>query len=122
MRAASASRSFLLSSASGLLTGKFEPGSRPSTGSRLALPRAARFTTERNIAIVVAWQTFVKARGRTLLDLAVSWLAAPSQVSSVIAGPTPAAQGRASAAVADWTLGPDDLAEIDRITLGDRMR
>jgi len=37
----------------------------------------------------------------------------------VIAGATSAAQVRANAAAADWTLDPDDLAEIDRITVGD---
>jgi aryl-alcohol dehydrogenase-like predicted oxidoreductase len=51
----------------------------------------------------------------------MSWLAARSQVSSVIAGATSAAQVRANAAAADWTLAPDDLAEIDRITLGDAL-
>ena len=108
--------------ASGLLTGKFKPGSRPPAGSRLSLPWTARFTTEHNITIVAALQTFVEARGRTLLALAMSWLAARSQVSSVIAGATSAAQVRANAAAADWTLDPDDLAEIDRITLGDGTR
>jgi aryl-alcohol dehydrogenase-like predicted oxidoreductase len=108
--------------ASGLLTGKFAPGSRPPAGSRLSLPWTAKFTTEHNIAIVAALQTFVEARGRTLLDLAMSWLAARPQVSSVIAGATSAAQVHANAAAADWTLAPDDLTEIDRITLGDGTR
>ena len=66
---------------------------------------------------MAALQTFVEARGRTLLDLAMSWLAARPQVSSVIAGATSAAQVHANAAAADWTLSPDDFAEIDRITL-----
>jgi len=108
--------------ASGLLTGKFEPGSRPPAGSRLSLPWTARFMTEHNIAIVAALQTFVGSRGRTLLELAMSWLATRPEVSSVIAGATSAAQVRANAAAADWTMAPDDLAEIDRITRGDGIR
>jgi aryl-alcohol dehydrogenase-like predicted oxidoreductase len=108
--------------ASGVLTGKLAPGSRPPAGSRLSLPWTARFMTEHNLAIVTALQTFVEARGRTLLDLAMSWLAARSQVSSVIAGATSPTQVRANAVAADWTLAPDDLAEIDRITLGNGTR
>jgi aryl-alcohol dehydrogenase-like predicted oxidoreductase len=67
-------------------------------------------------------QTFVGSRGRTLLELAMSWLATRPEVSSVIAGATSAAQVRANAAAADWTMAPDDLAEIDRITRGDGIR
>ena len=59
---------------------------------------------------------FAKARGRTLLELAFSWLAAKPVVSSVIAGATKPEQLEANVRATEWTLTPEDLAEIDAIT------
>ena len=83
--------------------------------SRLSLSWTARFTTEKNVAIADALKAFTAERGHTLLELAMSWLAAHSQIASVIAGATSPDQVRANAAAVNWRLGPDDLAEIDRL-------
>ena len=84
--------------ASGLLTGKFEPGKAAPTDSRLSLSWTARFTTERNVRIAEALKAFAAARGHTLLELAISWLATRPLVASVIAGATAPEQVRANAA------------------------
>ncbi len=99
--------------ASGLLTGKYESGRGAPPGSRLSLAWTARFTTDRNIAVAEALKAYAAAHGRTLLELALSWLAARPQVASVIAGATSPEQVRANAAGVTWTLTPGELAEIE---------
>lgn len=61
-------------------------------------------------------ETFAAARGRTLLELAFSWLAAQPGVASVIAGASRPEQVEQNARAAGWALTSTDLAEIDRIT------
>ena len=101
--------------ASGLLTGKYEPGKAVPKDSRLSLSWAARFMSERNVAIAVALKAFATARRHSLLELAVSWLATRPQVASVIAGATSPEQVGANAASANWVLTQEELAEIDRL-------
>ncbi len=56
-----------------------------------------------------------KKRGRTLLELAFSWLAARPSVSSIIAGATKPEQVERNVRAADWMLTQDDMAEIDKL-------
>jgi aryl-alcohol dehydrogenase-like predicted oxidoreductase len=100
--------------ASGLLTGKYEAGNVPKD-SRLSLSWTSRFTTEKNVRIADALKAFAARRGHTLLELAISWLAARPRVASVIAGATSPDQIRANVAAANWSLTPEELAEIDRL-------
>ena len=102
--------------ASGLLTGKFEPGKPAPADSCLSLSWTSRFTTDTNVRIAEALKAFAAARGHTLLELAFSWLASWPQVASVIAGATSPEQVRANAAAAKWSLSREELAEIDRVT------
>ena len=102
--------------ASGLLTGKFEPGKPAPAASRLSLSWTSRFTTDKNVRIAEALKVFAAARRHTLLELAFSWLASRHQVASVIAGATSPEQIRANAAAVNWTLSAEELAEIDRLT------
>ena len=102
--------------ASGLLTGKFEPGKPAPADSRLSLSWTSRFTTDKNVRIAEALKAFAAARYHTLLELAFSWLASRPQVASVIAGATSPEQVRANAAAANWSLTREELAEIDTLT------
>jgi aryl-alcohol dehydrogenase-like predicted oxidoreductase len=102
--------------ASGLLTGKYEPGKAAPKDSRLSLSWTSRFTTEKNVRIAEALKAFATARGHTLLELAISWLAARPSVASVIAGATSPEQVRSNAAAANWPLTHEELEEIDRLT------
>ena len=99
--------------ASGLLTGKYHRGSPAPAGTRLArrggLPPNAEFD------VVEALDEFARARGHSLLQLAISALASTPGVASVIAGATTPEQVRANATGADWELGPDDLAGLHRL-------
>jgi aryl-alcohol dehydrogenase-like predicted oxidoreductase len=105
--------------ASGLLTGKYRRDAVLPSGTRLAKnPRMAdRVLNARNWRIVDALGSFAAARGHTLLELAMSWLACQPAVSSVIAGATRPEQIDQNIAAVGWSLSPSDLAEIDRITL-----
>jgi aryl-alcohol dehydrogenase-like predicted oxidoreductase len=102
--------------ASGLLTGKFEPGKPAPANSRLSLSWTSRFTTDANVSVTEALKAYADRRGHTLLELAFSWLLSRPPVASVIAGATSPEQVRANAAAANWTLTKEDLAEIDRLT------
>jgi aryl-alcohol dehydrogenase-like predicted oxidoreductase len=104
--------------ASGLLTGKYSGGASPAEG-RLKenfLRLGNQFLNERNLKIVDALDAFCKARGHTLLELAVSWLLSKSVVSSVICGGTKPEQVEQNVQAAGWALTADDLAQIDKLT------
>jgi aryl-alcohol dehydrogenase-like predicted oxidoreductase len=103
--------------ASGLLTGKYKPDAIPE-GSRLASPRAPekRFVADANWPAIERLQRFCHARGRTLLELAFSWLLAQPIVASVIAGATQPEQLEQNVAAAGWHFCAEDLTEIDRVT------
>jgi aryl-alcohol dehydrogenase-like predicted oxidoreductase len=104
--------------ASGLLTGKYSAGTNAAEG-RLQdnfLGLGNYFLNERNLKVVGALEEFCHARGHTLLELAVSWLAAQPVVSSVICGATRPEQVEQNVEAANWELNTDDLAEIDTLT------
>jgi aryl-alcohol dehydrogenase-like predicted oxidoreductase len=104
--------------ASGLLTGKYRQGAPLPAGSRLSKNQrhAAEFINERNWRIVEVLEGFAHQRGRSLLELAFSWLLRDPVVPSVIAGATSPEQVEQNIDAAGWTLSSEDLAEIDRIT------
>jgi aryl-alcohol dehydrogenase-like predicted oxidoreductase len=102
--------------ASGLLTGKYRKGEPIPHGTRIAkYERYGKLVTAENLNKVEALISFAESRGRTLLELAFSWLLAHRVVASVIAGATSADQIRSNAAAADWRLAPHDLEEIDSL-------
>ncbi len=108
--------------ASGLLTGKYRRNTQMPEGARLTIHGAryeGRFINDANWPIVERLETFAETRGRTLLELAFSWLAARPCVSSIIAGATKPEQLDANVRAAGWVLTADELLEIDRITAKD---
>ena len=106
--------------ASGLLTGKYRRNAAMPANARLTKTArlADRYLTERNWRIAEELGDFVEARGRTMLELAFSWLLAQAPVTSVIAGATLPEQLEQNVKAGTWALDAEDLAEIDRITAG----
>ena len=104
--------------ASGLLTGKYRRNAPMPAGTRLAATQrlADRYLTERNWGIAEKLGDFVEARGRTMLELAFSWLLARDPVSSVIAGATRPEQLEQNVRAGAWKLTPEEMAGIDRLT------
>lgn len=104
--------------ASGLLTGKYRKGEPAAAGTRLAMPYFQNRLTEERLDIVERLIDFAEARGRSILELAMSWLAAEPLVSSIIAGATRPEQVASNAAAAGWQLTAEELAAVDEITRG----
>ena len=105
--------------AGGALSGKYRKGQPMPEGSRLtnAPSGAERFLGGGKDDKVERLVAFAESRGHTLLELALSWLAARPQVVSIITGATKPEQIEANVKAVGWKLSAEDMAEIDRITL-----
>jgi aryl-alcohol dehydrogenase-like predicted oxidoreductase len=99
--------------ASGFLTGKYRPDQPAPEGTRLAGPMGGRMLTERNYETLRKLETIAEENGRSMLELAMSWLAQQPQVASVIAGATKPEQVEQNAEAVHWTMTPEILAAID---------
>jgi aryl-alcohol dehydrogenase-like predicted oxidoreductase len=99
--------------ANGLLTGKYRRGQPLPEGSRARDGFGPKVFTDENLALVEALTEFAAGRGHTMLELAVSWLAAQPAVASVIAGAKSPEQVKANASAAGWRLTEADLAAIE---------
>ena len=103
--------------ASGLLTGKYRRGQDAPEGTRLSAgPFGARMLTDRNYDIVEKLEAFAQARGHTILELAIGWLASQPTVSSVIAGATKPEQVKSNVESGSWRLTAEEMAEVDALT------
>ena len=107
--------------AAGLLTGKYKRGETPSSDSRLggdspgSIDRRLRTLSDERFDLVERLEEFATARGHTLLDLAMSWLASQPFVGSIIAGATRPEQVLANASASSWKLTADEMAEVAKI-------
>jgi aryl-alcohol dehydrogenase-like predicted oxidoreductase len=100
---------------SGLLTGKYTSLSELPEDSRLAAvgsARAAQFIDNDKLATVRRLESWARDHGRTMLDLAMSWLTSNPLVATVIAGATKPEQVRANAAAGSWALTQAQRAEV----------
>jgi len=101
--------------ASGLLTGKYRKGQPIPEGTRMSMPYFRAGLSETNLDRVEGLIAFCEARGRSILELAFSWLLAQPIVSSVIAGATRPEQVQLNARSTVWKLTADELAEVDAL-------
>lgn len=104
--------------ASGFLTGKYRQGQDLPAGTRLANagPMAARMLTDKNYEMLGKLEDFAEQRGKTMVDLAIGWLASLSHVGSVIAGATRPEQIDQNVAAGEWRLTAEELAEVDALS------
>ncbi len=101
---------------SGLLTGKYQRGEKPPADTRFGKwGGGGAFASDERYAIVDRLREYGDRIGRTVLDIAIGWLAAQPFVSSVIAGVTKPEQIRQNVAAAAWTPSAEELIEIGRI-------
>jgi aryl-alcohol dehydrogenase-like predicted oxidoreductase len=103
--------------ANGLLSGKYRLGKPFPENSRGKDEWGPKVFDPEYLNIVEQLGAFAEQRGRTLLELAISWLACQDTVPSVIAGAKTPEQARANAAAGSWKLSPQEMAEVDAITL-----
>jgi aryl-alcohol dehydrogenase-like predicted oxidoreductase len=106
--------------ASGLLTGKYRRGEDAPEGTRLH--GRAEIADDATFDRLEAAEEFARARGISLLDVAIVGLACQPMVASVIAGATKPEQVRANAAALRWTPSDADLEELDSIFPTPRRR
>jgi aryl-alcohol dehydrogenase-like predicted oxidoreductase len=104
--------------ASGLLTGKYRPNEPLPKDARLADAPAFfdPYRDPKKIAMASSLEEFARSRGRTLIELAMSWLASRPSVSSIIAGASRPEQVEQNARAAEWALTAEELTEIDALT------
>ncbi|UGQ13125.1 aldo/keto reductase [Yinghuangia sp. ASG 101] len=103
---------------SGLLSGKYRRGEDFPEGSRLTTAaRFAQLASDANFAVVERLTAHAEATGRTILQLALSWLAARPEVSSVLVGATTPEQVTANAR-AFVGLTEAEAAEVGRVAAG----
>ncbi len=101
--------------ANGLLTGKYRSGQPLPQGSRALDGFGPKVFTPENVALVESLGAYASAHGHTMLELAVSWLAAQPAVASVIAGAKSPEQVKGNASAAAWQLTRTDLDAIEAI-------
>ena len=104
--------------ASGLLTGKYAGGTALPAGSRFeadtfvnGILREKQVSDQRH-AKVAEFEAFARERGHTILELAMSWLAAQDCVSSIIAGVSRPEQVATNVAATGWALTQDDMRDL----------
>jgi aryl-alcohol dehydrogenase-like predicted oxidoreductase len=102
--------------ASGLLTGKYRRGEDAPENSRIKAWGRESVLTDDTFDVLEALDSFAKARGVEMLDVAMGGLAAQPGVASVIAGATSREQVVKNVAAGTWQPSLDDLAELDDIT------
>lgn len=104
---------------SGLLTGKYTKGVKAAPDTRFGKwGGGGAFASEQRWAIVDRLAAYGQQIGRSVLDLALGWLAAQPFVSSVIAGVTRPGQVRENVAAAGWHPTAAVLAHIAELAKG----
>ena len=104
--------------ASGLLTGKYKRDEALPSGTRLATTKsmADRVLNDANWDKVEKLRAFCDQRGKSMLELAFSWLVSKPYVASVIAGATRPEQLEQNIRATEWKLTADEIAEVEKIT------
>jgi aryl-alcohol dehydrogenase-like predicted oxidoreductase len=102
--------------AGGFLTGKYKFNQPIPAGSRgESNEYVQQYMTEKNYQIVERLSAWAKDHGHEMNELAIAWLTAQTQVSSVISGATSAAHVVANAKAAEWVLTGQQLLEIETL-------
>ena len=101
--------------AGGFLSGKFERGKPPASGTRLGekAERFTRYDNERNWTILEAVRKVAAEHETSAAAVSLAWLLARPQVSSVIFGARTIAQLDANLAAADLELTSEQLGALD---------
>ncbi len=102
----------------GFLTGKYRRGADTPSGARGAgNDRMTRFLNEdRNVALLDAMDEMAKARGKTISQIAITWLLADPVVTSPIIGANTAAQLTELLGAVSFRLSGDEKKKLDDLT------
>jgi aryl-alcohol dehydrogenase-like predicted oxidoreductase len=101
---------------SGLLTGKYRQSEKAPADTRFGKwGGGGIFASDEGYAIVEGLREYGETIDRSVLDIAIGWLAAQPFVSSVIAGVTKPEQIRQNVASANWEPTAEELEKIAAI-------
>jgi aryl-alcohol dehydrogenase-like predicted oxidoreductase len=101
---------------SGLLSGKYREGEPAPADTRFGKwGGGGGFVSPARWAAMRRLQHYADGIGRSVLDLAIGWLAAQPFVSSVIAGVTRPEQVTQNVAAASWPLSAEQVVAIGRL-------
>ncbi len=105
--------------AGGFLTGKYQKGKPAPAGSRGEESEyVQKYMIDQNYDKLEKLETFVRDHGHEMNELAIAWLLAQPQVSSVISGATRLEHVTKNAAASEWDLSQDEIKEINEILAG----
>ena len=102
--------------AGGLLSGKFGRQQKPEQGSRRTTFDFPPVNLERAYACTDAMRPIAQARGVSVAQIALAWLLAQPQVTSVIIGAKRPDQLADNIAAAKVTLSADELKQLDGVS------
>jgi aryl-alcohol dehydrogenase-like predicted oxidoreductase len=100
--------------ASGLLSGRYARNAPPGPSSRLT--RRWMRMSDADFDQLDRMHEFATARGVSLLELAIGWLAAQPRVGPIITGATTPPQIQANAVAAEWSPSAADLRQLQVLT------
>jgi aryl-alcohol dehydrogenase-like predicted oxidoreductase len=105
----------------GFLSGKYRRGRRPEVGRLATTPDQdeeawLRRSSETNWAIMDEVGQIADGRGVSDSQVALNWLLARPEVSSVIVGARTLEQLADNLAAADWQLSPEEVARLDNVS------
>ncbi|MHB1845863.1 MAG: aldo/keto reductase [Deltaproteobacteria bacterium] len=105
--------------ARGFLSGKYRRGQPPPEGSRLAAwkDRYASFDKERNWKVLEAVARVAERRGKGMAPVALAWLLAKPECSSIIIGARTVAQLKENLEAQALKLTPEEVRELDQASL-----
>lgn len=101
----------------GLLSGKYQEGTELPPGSRFdKWGGGGSFVSPERWAAIAELEALGGKIGRSLLEMAIGWLAAQPFISSIIAGVTHPEQLLANAQALAWEPSEEELSRIDAVT------
>jgi aryl-alcohol dehydrogenase-like predicted oxidoreductase len=83
------------------------------------VPSTRAQLTEDVLSVVDRVRPWAEARGHTLAELAIAWLLAHPETSTVIAGARTAEQFLQNVRAADWALSAAEREEVSAVARGD---
>ena len=103
--------------AGGYLTDKYRKGEPAPAGSRGAAgsPMVKRTRSLQNEEVHDTLKGWAHDRGHTLGELALAWLAARPEVSSILTGVSTPEQVEANVTAVEWTLTPEEKDDVDKM-------
>jgi aryl-alcohol dehydrogenase-like predicted oxidoreductase len=109
--------------AGAMLSGAYKRGVAPEPGSRGAIrPTFRTWDSDRNWSVQEKLAEFAAAHGWALPQMALSWLLTRPMMATTIAGADRPEHIAANVKALEVKFTPEDLAEIDKITLVDEDR